>query len=177
MKPYQEVYADTMGLGNGVSYLHWVVAEVAVSVVSISVPSISHLIQRAREYGLSALFTSREAVASEGSYLKSGASSGLAHQKEGFRRFRKDGTFHCHLSMMNLSLIEGARTASVPRLHKSLGRETLLHVKCTCITILTGLETIDGLQSDIVCASRVDWSSFRPMNNNLKLWMLNLLCH
>lgn len=81
-----------MGLGNGVSYLHWVVAEVAVSVVSISLPNITHLIQRAREHGLSALFTNREFVAIGGNYSKSGASSGLAHKKEGFQRFRKDGT-------------------------------------------------------------------------------------
>ncbi len=76
--------------GNTITFLHWAIAEGPISIVSMCLPHITHLAQRARQHGFSSLFTRREYAPSSTSNV--GARSALAQDKEGFQRIGKGGT-------------------------------------------------------------------------------------
>ena len=51
---------DRSNLGNLVPLLCWVLSEGSISILSICLPNVNYLFQRARHHGVSALFTRRE---------------------------------------------------------------------------------------------------------------------
>ena len=75
-------------LGNLIPYSRWSAAELAVSVVSICLPSITQLVRRAHEHGISALFTRRD-YAAERKGRPDIRPRGPALFQEGNRGFRR----------------------------------------------------------------------------------------
>lgn len=69
---------------NTVTFLRWVSAEGSISIVSVCLPNMNYLAQRARHHGISSLFTRREYASS--SIANTGPSSALSQNKGGFRR-------------------------------------------------------------------------------------------
>ena len=66
------------------TFLRWVSAEGSISIVSVCLPNMNYLVQRARNHGLSSLFTRREYASSPIS--TTGPSSASGHDKGGFKR-------------------------------------------------------------------------------------------
>lgn len=83
--------------------MHWAIAEGAISIVSISLPNVTHLIQRGRLHGPKSLFTRREYAVNPGSRAKTRPSSALVYGKGDFHRMGENGT----LSSVDDQLITG----------------------------------------------------------------------
>ena len=66
------------------TFLRWVAAEGSISIVSVCLPNMNYLVQRARHHGMSSLFTRREYASSPIS--NTGPSSALGQDKGWFRR-------------------------------------------------------------------------------------------
>lgn len=75
---------------NAVTFLRWVSAEGSISIVSICLPNMNYLAQRARHHGISSLFTRREYASSL--IANTGPSSALSQNKGGFKRIGNDRT-------------------------------------------------------------------------------------
>ena len=75
-------------LGDTITFYYWSAAELAISIVSISLPNMTQLFRRAHQHGISALFTRREYAASMGSGSKRGPGGSALAQggKGGFQR-------------------------------------------------------------------------------------------
>ncbi|CAD6592249.1 MAG: hypothetical protein ASARMPREDX12_005949 [Alectoria sarmentosa] len=71
-----------------ITFYYWSAAELAISIVSISLPNMTQLFRRAHQHGISALFTRREYAASMGSGSKRGPGGSALAQggKGGFQR-------------------------------------------------------------------------------------------
>ena len=78
-------------------------AEGAISIISISLPNMTYLIQRGRLHGPKSLFTRREYAKSSGSPGKMRPSSALVHGNGGFHRMGDNGI----LSSVDDQLVTG----------------------------------------------------------------------
>ena len=80
--------ADRSLLGNTITYGRWALSEGSVSIVSVCLPNITHLAQRARHHGILSLFTRREYA----SIPRLGPGSSSIPNKGNFRRIGNGGT-------------------------------------------------------------------------------------
>ena len=81
---------DRSTLGNSISFLCWALSEPSISIFSICLPNVSYLIQRARHYGVSALYTRREHASRPISNVGLGPTS--VQKQGGFERIGNGGT-------------------------------------------------------------------------------------
>lgn len=72
------------------TFLRWVSAEGSISIVSVCLPNMNYLAQRARHHGMSSLFTRREYASSSTS--NTGPGSALVQDKGGFKRIGNGGS-------------------------------------------------------------------------------------
>lgn len=75
---------------NAVTFLRWVSSEGSISIISVCLPNMNYLAQRARHHGTSSLFTRREYASSSTS--NTGPGSALGPDKGGFKRIGNGGT-------------------------------------------------------------------------------------
>ena len=80
---------DSSVLGNLVPLLCWVLSEGSISILSICLPNVNYLFQRARHHGVSALFTRREYAS--GSLSKVGLGPTSIQKQGGFERIVNHG--------------------------------------------------------------------------------------
>lgn len=81
---------DRFASGNSIPFLCWAISEPSVSILSICLPNVSYLIQRARNHGVSALCTRKEYASR--SISNGGLGPTSAQRQGGFERIGKGGT-------------------------------------------------------------------------------------
>ena len=72
--------------------MRWIICEGPISIVSICLPNIFFLLQRARWHGVSSLFTRRDFSTTGNRGSNTAPSSTLARIQEGFVRIKNEGT-------------------------------------------------------------------------------------
>ena len=81
---------DRFTLGDSVPLLCWVLSEGSISILSICLPNVNYLFQRARHHGVSALFSRREYASRSLSKVGLGPTS--IQKQGGFERIDNEGT-------------------------------------------------------------------------------------